>query len=65
MTPGVPTRRCGTCKERKPLAEFNRNRSRTLGLENICKICHAARSRIRYRDEKLVRIQVSGWGCRV
>lgn len=63
MTPGVPTRRCGTCKERKLLTAFYRNRARRLGYANICKVCHRSDYRMKYRDENLVRINVRGWGC--
>ena len=31
---------CPYCKERKPITEFNKNRSKKDGLQSCCKICH-------------------------
>lgn len=36
----MQTKRCSTCKEIKPVSEFNKNRSAKDGLQKQCKDCH-------------------------
>ena len=41
------TKVCGTCKERKPLTEFARNRAELDGRQRVCKTCDNARRGVR------------------
>jgi hypothetical protein len=41
---------CTVCKEEKELSEFNKNKTRKDGHNNICKVCSQERSK-RYYDE--------------
>lgn len=50
---------CGTCRQSKPLSEFNRKRSRADGLQEVCRECNRASSRKYYaanRDRHVRRI---------
>lgn len=35
----LETKKCGTCKEEKPIVDFNKDKSRTDGLQRQCKDC--------------------------
>jgi len=48
----MDTRKCSKCKEIKSLESFNRNKSRPLGREYICKICFSKIDRVRRLDPK-------------
>lgn len=43
---------CTCCKLTKPLSEFNRNKSRADGLNNICRGCSTERSRRYYVENR-------------
>ena len=42
MQPHDTTKRCSTCGETKPLAEFHKNKRRPDGLQERCKTCRRA-----------------------
>lgn len=42
------TKLCGTCRQSKPLTDFNRKRSRADGLQEVCRECNRASSRAFY-----------------
>ncbi|MGL4256894.1 MAG: hypothetical protein ACRCSL_11215 [Microbacterium sp.] len=54
------TKLCGTCRQSKPLAEFNRKASRADGLQEVCRECSRASSRAYYarNRERHVRLIV-------
>lgn len=39
MSETIITKRCSTCKNNKPISEFNKNRAQKDGYHNQCKIC--------------------------
>lgn len=43
-------KRCCSCKQMKPLSEFNVNRSKKDGLASYCRPCNRATSRERYQN---------------
>lgn len=43
---------CTTCKQVKPLSEFNRNKCKVDGYQTLCKDCSKKRSRRYYSDNK-------------
>lgn len=43
---------CTKCKEKKELGEFNKNKSRKDGYNNICRVCSNAHSKERYQLNK-------------
>jgi len=43
------TKQCSKCKEIKELAEFNRDKTKTLGVSSQCKKCAKATSNLHYR----------------
>lgn len=43
---------CTLCKQEKSLAEFNRNKQRSDGLQNVCRDCNRSRSRKYYAENK-------------
>ncbi|TGY36729.1 hypothetical protein E5344_08920 [Microbacterium laevaniformans] len=55
------TKECGTCRETKPLADFNRKRRRPDGLQEACRECNRASSRRYYaaHREQHVRVVVA------
>lgn len=46
---GNETKRCGRCKEWKPLTEYHKHRSTPDGLQNCCKDCNRTLCRERLR----------------
>ncbi len=42
------TKVCGTCREIKPLTDFNRKSSRADGLQEVCRACNRESSRAYY-----------------
>lgn len=46
------TKRCSTCKEEKPVSEFNRNKVAASGLCNVCKQCDKVYKSIRNERHK-------------
>jgi len=48
----VPAKGCGTCKQVKPLTDFNRKSSRTDGRQEVCRECNRASSRRYYRENR-------------
>ncbi len=49
----TPTQKaCGTCGESKPLADFNRKRSRADGLQETCRDCNREASRRYYQRNR-------------
>lgn len=44
------TKRCRTCKEEKAPSEFNKDRTKSDGLQNQCRVCQRERQR-KYREE--------------
>ena len=46
------TKICNVCKEKKPLVDFNKNKSRKDGLEYHCKECGVKKSKKYYMDNK-------------
>ncbi|WP_314426014.1 hypothetical protein [uncultured Microbacterium sp.] len=51
-------KRCGTCEASKPLADFNRKKSRADGLQETCRECNRAASRRYYRQNRAHHIAV-------
>ncbi len=49
---GSPKRRCSTCKELKPLSDFNRHSARKDGLDSKCRECNGRRGREWYRRKQ-------------
>ena len=49
MTKADATKRCSHCKERKPLSEFAKNRTKWDGLQDTCKSCKALYHRTRHQ----------------
>jgi hypothetical protein len=45
-------KKCTSCKIEKELTEFNKNKSRKDGLNNICRVCSNARSKKYYNENK-------------
>jgi len=45
-----PTKWCPGCKKDLPLSAFNKNRSKPLGLQSLCRECQRARDRAYYRE---------------
>lgn len=43
-------KKCSTCKEEKPLAEFNKNKTRIDGLQTFCRVCNKKRAKRYYRE---------------
>ena len=43
---------CTNCKEDKVIGEFNKNKSRKDGYNNICRVCSNARSKKYYQENK-------------
>ncbi len=43
-------KKCTNCKESKKLEEYNKNKSRKDGLNNICRICSKTRSKQYYKE---------------
>jgi len=43
-------KKCATCKQDKPVTEFNKKSSTKDGLERYCKDCHRARNRKHYEE---------------
>lgn len=43
---------CGTCRQSKPLSEFNRKRSRADGLQEVCRDCNRESSRRYYAENR-------------
>lgn len=41
-------KKCSLCKQDKPVADFNKNRSRKDGLQTSCRICDQNRAKNRY-----------------
>lgn len=56
----LQTKLCGTCRQSRPPAEFNRKASRPDGLQEVCRECNRASSREYYarNREKHVRVIV-------
>lgn len=50
--PAPAYKRCTTCDETKPLAEFHRDKNRSDGHGFRCKACQKAYTRQRYRDNR-------------
>lgn len=53
---------CTKCKDEKIISEFNRNKSRKDGYNNICRVCSNDRSKKYYKDNsekhrKIIRIR--------
>lgn len=51
-SPVARTKRCDNCGEIKSLAEFNRNRTKTDGLQTQCRACSNIESRRYYEADK-------------
>ena len=49
---------CTICKKKKPLSEFNKNKSRKDGLNNLCKICSQQRSKLYYQENRKSHLKV-------
>lgn len=49
---------CGSCRKSKPLADFNRKRSRSDGLQEVCRDCNRASSRRYYEANREKHIAV-------
>ena|ERR1039458_870355 len=43
-------KKCSTCSEKKPIAEFNKNKNRKDGLNNICRVCSNEYSKKYYNE---------------
>ena len=43
---------CSSCKEHKPLSEFNKNKKKKDGLQTTCRSCNATRSKEYYLDNR-------------
>ena len=58
---GGAGKECGTCRETKPLTDFNRKRRRPDGLQETCRECNRASSRRYYaaNRERHVRVDVA------
>lgn len=48
----MDTKRCSTCKEDKPLSEFNKKTASEDGLQELCRSCNSDRSKKYYQDNK-------------
>ena len=48
----METKICTICKEGKPHSEFNKNKTNSDGLNNLCRVCSNARSKKYYHDNK-------------
>lgn len=51
-------KRCGTCRQSKPLSEFNRKSSRADGRQEVCRECNRASSRRYYERNRAHHIAV-------
>jgi len=51
-------KRCGTCREFKPLTEFNRKSARADGLQEVCRHCNRESSRAYYARNRERHVQV-------
>lgn len=49
---------CGTCRQSKPITEFNRKASRPDGLQEVCRDCNRESSRRYYAENREKHIQV-------
>ena len=54
----MPEKRCTSCKQSKPQAEFNLRRASADGLQNVCRACNRARARRYYADNREAHIRV-------
>jgi hypothetical protein len=48
----VREKTCGTCRQSKPLTEFNRKSSRADGRQEVCRECNRASSRRYYEQNR-------------
>jgi hypothetical protein len=51
-------KRCTSCKQSRPLTEYNVRRGSTDGLQNVCRDCNRARARRYYADNREAHIRV-------
>ncbi len=49
----METKKCTKCKSDKELSEFNKNKTRKDGLNNICRICSGNKSREYYDSNRI------------
>jgi len=54
----VARKTCGTCRQSKPLAEFNRKASRADGLQEVCRACNRESSRRYYAENRSKHVRV-------
>lgn len=45
-------KQCCSCKELKPIFDFNKKRSNKDGLERYCKVCHRLKNQKHYNENK-------------
>ncbi|WP_292682611.1 hypothetical protein [Microbacterium sp. SCN 69-37] len=55
---GGAGKECGTCRETKPLTDFNRKRRRPDGLQETCRECNRASSRRYYAEHREQHVRV-------
>ena len=51
-------KRCGTCRQSKPIAEFNRKASKPDGLQEVCRECNREASRRYYARNREQHVRV-------
>lgn len=54
----VPHKVCGTCRQSKPRADFNRKASRPDGLQEVCRECNRESSRRYYAEHRAEHVRV-------
>ncbi len=52
-----PEKTCGTCRQSKPLTEFNRKSSRADGRQEVCRECNRASSRRYYAENRAAHVR--------
>lgn len=53
-------KRCGTCRQPKPLTEFNRKSARADGLQEVCRDCNRKSSRAYYARNRERHVRLIG-----
>ena len=53
FTFGRIMKKCSKCKEKKPLSDFNKNKSGKYGVHHYCRICNSLQKKKSYNRERI------------